>query len=167
MRCVGSGFIWKMTRASTQLSLVAWMVKTLSAIQETQVRSLCWEDPLQKGMATHSSILAWRIPWTEEHCGLWSIGFQRVGHSWSDWACMHTWSKSIIFTFGEKSRFLKRTVFCLRDSMWHTQCYCLWTQLELIIRPLLPAEAQTMVNFGSAMSIHAFQSTRKILNMRH
>ena len=66
MRCVCSGFIWKMTRASIQLSLVAWMVETLPAIQETQVRSLCWEDPLQKRMATHSSILAWRIPWTEE-----------------------------------------------------------------------------------------------------
>ena len=42
------------------------MVKNLSAMQETQVPSLCWENPLEKGMATHSSILAWRIPWTEE-----------------------------------------------------------------------------------------------------
>ena len=47
-------------------SLVAQMVKTLPAMQETQVRSLDQEDPLEKGIATHSSILAWRIPWTEE-----------------------------------------------------------------------------------------------------
>ena len=56
------------------------MVKNLPAMQETQVRSLGWEDPLEKEMATHSSILAWRIPWTEEPGGLQSIGSQRVGH---------------------------------------------------------------------------------------
>ena len=49
-------------------------------MQETQVRSLGWEDPLEKGMATHSSILAWRIPWTEEPRGPQSLGSQRVGH---------------------------------------------------------------------------------------
>ena len=47
-------------------SLVAQLVKTLPAMQETQVRSLGWEDPLEKEMATHSNILAWRIPWTDE-----------------------------------------------------------------------------------------------------
>ena len=46
-----------------------------------QVQSLGREEPLEKGMATHSSILAWRIPWTEEHGGLWYIGLQRVGHN--------------------------------------------------------------------------------------
>ena len=51
-------------------SLVAQKVKNLSTMQETQVRSLGWEDPLEKGMATHSSILAWRIPWIEEPSGL-------------------------------------------------------------------------------------------------
>ena len=56
------------------------------AMQETQVWSLGWEDPLGKGMANHSSILAWRIPWTEEPVNLQSIGLQRVGHNWSDWA---------------------------------------------------------------------------------
>ena len=50
------------------------MVKNLSAMQETQVPSLGWEDPLEEGMATHSSILAWRIPWTEEPGGLRSMG---------------------------------------------------------------------------------------------
>ena len=56
------------------------MVKKLPAMQATQVRSLGGEDPLEKGMATHSSILAWRIPWTEERGGLQSMGSQRVGH---------------------------------------------------------------------------------------
>ena len=56
------------------------MVKKLPAIQETQVQSLGQEVPLEKGMATHSSILAWRIPWTEEPGGLQSMGSQRVGH---------------------------------------------------------------------------------------
>ena len=54
-------------------------VKNLPTRQETQVRSLGQEDHLEKGMATHSSILTWRIPWTEEPGGLWSMGSQRVG----------------------------------------------------------------------------------------
>ena len=54
------------------------MVKNPPAMQETWVRSLGWEDPLEKEMATHSSILAWRIPWTEEPGGLQSMGLQRV-----------------------------------------------------------------------------------------
>ena len=57
------------------------VVKNLPARQETWVGSLGWEDPLEEGMATHSSILAWRIPWTEEPGGLQSIGSQRVGQS--------------------------------------------------------------------------------------
>ena len=61
-------------------ALVAQTVKSLPAIQETQVQSMGWEDPLEKGIATHSTILAWRIPWTEEPGGLPSMEFQRVGH---------------------------------------------------------------------------------------
>ena len=61
-------------------SLVAQMVKNLPAVQEIQVQSLAREDPLEKGMATHSSILAWRFPWTEEPGGLQSMGSQRVRH---------------------------------------------------------------------------------------
>ena len=56
------------------------MVKNLPAMQQTQVRSLSWEDPLEKDMAIHSSILVWRIPWTEEPGGLQSMGSHRVGH---------------------------------------------------------------------------------------
>ena len=56
------------------------MVMNLPAMQETQVQPLGGEDPLEKEMATHSSILAWRIPWTEEPGGIQSMGSQRVGH---------------------------------------------------------------------------------------
>ena len=56
------------------------VVKNLPAMWETRVRSLGWEDPLEREMATHSSTLAWKIPWTEEPGGLQSMGSQRVGH---------------------------------------------------------------------------------------
>ena len=59
---------------------MAQRVKSLPAMQETQVQFLGGEDPLEKKVATHSSILAWRIPWTEEPGGLQSTGSQRVGH---------------------------------------------------------------------------------------
>ena len=59
---------------------VAQMVKNLPAMQETQIQSRGQEDPLEKGMTTHSSILAWSMPWTEEPGGLQSMGLQRVGH---------------------------------------------------------------------------------------
>ena len=61
-------------------SLIAQMVKNLPAMQETWVQSLGQEGPLEKEMAPHSSILAWRIPWTEEPGGLQSMGLQRVGY---------------------------------------------------------------------------------------
>ena len=61
-------------------SLVAQSVKNLPAMLETRVQSLGWEESLEKEMATHSSILAWEVPWTEEPGGLQSMGSQRVGH---------------------------------------------------------------------------------------
>ena len=64
----------------TRASLVAQMVKRLPAMWETRVQSLGWEDLLEKEMATHSSIRAWRIPGTEEPGRLQSMGSQRVGH---------------------------------------------------------------------------------------
>ena len=65
-------------------SLVAQLVKNMSAMQETWVQSLGWEDPLEKGKAIHSSILAWRCPWT-----LLSLGSQRVGHNFHFQSCDH------------------------------------------------------------------------------
>ena len=71
----------------TWASLVAQMLKNLTAMQETRVRSLGWEDPLEKVMAPHSSTLAWRIPQTEETGGLQSMWLQRVRH---DSYCLET-----------------------------------------------------------------------------
>ena len=68
------------------------VVKKLPATQELQETLVCspgQEDPLEEGMATHSSILAWRIPWTEEPGGLQSMGLQRVRQDWSALACLH------------------------------------------------------------------------------
>ena len=56
------------------------MVKSLPAVQETHIQSLGWEGPLEEGMATHTNILAWKIPWTEEPGRLQSMGSQKVGH---------------------------------------------------------------------------------------
>ena len=72
---------WWSSGYITGASLVVQMVKRLPAMLETWVQSLGWEDPLEKEMATHSSTLAWKIPWTEEPGGLQSYqGLQRVGH---------------------------------------------------------------------------------------
>ena len=70
--------VWQKKKAS--ILLVAQTVKRLPTMRETRVRSLGREDPLEKEMATHSSILAWKIPWTEELGWLLSMGSQRVGH---------------------------------------------------------------------------------------
>ena len=79
-------------------SLVAQMVKNWPAMQETWVRSQGWDNPLEKEMATHSSILAWRIPWTEDPGGLQSMGSQRVRHDWATftWAIVPLWFQELV-----------------------------------------------------------------------
>ena len=74
-------------------SLIAQMVENLPATRETWVPSPGRENPLEKGMATHSSILAWRIPWSEEPGRLQSMGLQRVGHDRE--TDTHVWSKYV------------------------------------------------------------------------
>ena len=74
---------WPQVMWNLRASLVAQMIKNLPARQETYVLSLGWEDPLEKGMATHSSILDWRIPWTEEPGRLQSMGSPRVRHDFT------------------------------------------------------------------------------------
>ena len=72
---------------------LAWWLsdKESTCNAKNAVQSLGLENPLEESTATHSSSLAWKIPWREELGGLQSIGLQRVGHDWSDWACMHAW----------------------------------------------------------------------------
>ena len=74
-------FLYVLAKATTWGSLGAQMVMNLPAMWETWVQSLGQEDPLEQGMATHSSIPAWRIPWTEKPGGLQSMGLQRVGYN--------------------------------------------------------------------------------------
>ena len=80
-------------------------VKNPPAMQELQdkwVRFLGQEDPLEEGLATHSSILSWRIPRTEEPGGLHSMGSQRVGRNWSDLACMHAYIQMLLLLFSHQ-----------------------------------------------------------------
>ena len=80
-------------------SLVAQMVKNLSTMRKTWVQSLGWEDLLEKGMEAHSSILTWRIPWTEEPGELQSMESQRVRHDLETNITTHTRKQSIQLTF--------------------------------------------------------------------
>ena len=75
---------YKVHPKNRRASLVAQRVKNLPAMQEMQIPSLGWEDPLEEGMATHSSILAWKIPWTEKPDGLQSIGVAKSRTRLSD-----------------------------------------------------------------------------------
>ena len=83
-------------RTVVEDALIVQTVKNLSAMQETQVHFLGWEDPLEKGMAIHSSILAWIIPWTEEPGRLQSMGSQRVGHDWANNIHTHTHTHTVL-----------------------------------------------------------------------
>ena len=89
---------------------MAQTVKKLPVMQETWVWSLDWEDPLEKGMATHSSILAWRIPWTEEPGRIQLIGSQRVGHDWVTFSSSHVWMWELDY-----------------KENWAPKNWCFWT----------------------------------------
>ena len=104
----------------TKTSLVAQMVTRLPTMQETQVWSPGWEDPLEKEMATHSSTLAWKIPWMEEPGRLQSMGLQRVGH---DWATELNWFEHLVpcdFCVGLHSSLVAQRLKRL-PGMWETQ----------------------------------------------
>ena len=107
-----------------QASLVAQMVKNLPTMQEAWVQSLGQENPLEKGMTTHSRIFAWRIPWTKEPGGLQSMGLQRVGHT--EWLTYRTYIhettaavKAINITITSKSFLTPLCCVCvLRALTW-------------------------------------------------
>jgi len=109
---------------------VAQMVKNPPALQETWVWSLGWEDPLEEGMATHSSIPAWSIPWTEKPGGLLSMGSQRVGHDWV------TRQKHNDGSRNSKNHeiglwFPVPAALCQQPQIWH-QHSCFWTPVLLL-----------------------------------
>ena len=80
-------------------SLVTQMANNLPAVQETQVPSLGQEDPLEKGMATHSSIPAWEIPWTQDPGGLQSLGLHRIGHDFTSNTHTHTYTHTLYYLY--------------------------------------------------------------------
>ena len=113
-------------------SLVAQSVKHLLTMWETQVRSLGWEDPLEKKMATHSSTLAWKIPWTEEPGGLQSMGSQRVRQGWTTKLSTFSFAKSFNPDPNSFQKFLctfsfvfytevpiKMYVYCHQEYHWY------------------------------------------------
>ena len=94
-------------------------------MQETWVWSLGWEGPLEKEMATHSSILAWEIPWTEKSGWLQPMGSKRVGYDWCDLACIH--AQFIIFFFTINAKIHMRFFFFKADYKCFFQNICyLW-----------------------------------------
>ena len=134
----------KLVGLQSWASLVAQMVKNLPAMQETWVWSLDWEDPMEEGLATHSSILAWRIPWTEEPGGLQSVGWQRAGHNWVTNTHTHTHTHTQILTVQYRGGLLKHkmlthkhTWICLKwffhgwseDRCWVAKGRLCWSTL--------------------------------------
>ena len=97
--------------------LPLWLSGKESAVmQEAWVWSLGWEDHLEKGMATHSSILDWRIPWIEEPGRLQSIGLQRVGHDCSNWAHTQNCTRELIISREDPER--RERVRWLQEISW-------------------------------------------------
>ena len=106
-------------------ALVTQTVKNLPAVRETRVPSLGWEDPLPKGMATHSSILAWRMPWTKEPGRLQSMGSQRVRHDWE--------TGTFTFTLKVHGTLTMLYVHCqVLKSQWWKSGSLIWTWTILL-----------------------------------
>ena len=96
-------------------SLVAQVVKNPPAMRETWVQSLGWEDPLEKGKATHSSILAWRIPWTDS---IQSMGLQRGRHDWATFTCTRNYMHYLVITYNGKES--KKQYTRTTESLYYT-----------------------------------------------
>ena len=116
---------------STGASLVAQRLKCLPAMWETWVRSLGQEDPLEKEMATHSSILAWRIPWREEHGRLQSMELQRVGHDFTFTFTFSHWSAQAFTVRGWTSE--PGTGLVLSDCRLFCSWFTEWSVLMTVL----------------------------------
>ena len=127
------------------------MVKLLPAVQETRVRSLGWEDPLEKEMATHSSTLAWKIPWTEEPGRLQSMGLQRVRHDWAtSFHFTSTWEIGCILW----SKYCQVYYKILLNFLGNIRlCPCLLSHVRLFATPWAVA-CQAPLSMGFGMGCH-------------
>ena len=110
-------------------SLVAQLVKNPPTMLETWVRSLGWEDPLEKEMATHSSVLAWRIPRTEKSGGLQFLGFQRVGHDWVTDTFTPYFTNQFL---EEKNSMLLNLIDCFKVKISLTQSHNILPKMPLV-----------------------------------
>ena len=124
-------------------------------MQETWVRSLGWEDPLEEGMATHSGILAWRIPWIEKPGGLQAIRSQRVRHNWSDWhthTCMHA--------------HIRRTMFKTKRNVSYMQAWNLKCSVSEMFSGKSPVPWRAPINqrFSKDESLRVY--TESLLNSK-
>ena len=106
-------------------SLVAQTVKCLLTTRETWVRSLGWEDLLEKEMATHSSILAWKIPWTEEPGRLQSMGLQRVGHDWATFTLLLLYFRKpgTVFNWWTELKTIAALICTYIITCWHAYSF--------------------------------------------
>ena len=109
---------------------VAQIVRNLPAMLETWVWSLGQEDPLEKGMATHASILAWRIPWAEEPGGLQSIGLQRVRHDWITNIYIQTYLDTLKWTWA-KLHLASISSYLIRKPWWCFRSNCMSISSDL------------------------------------
>ena len=141
---------FKVTPSSQRASQAAQSVKNLPAMQEMWVWSLGQEDPLEEGMATHFSILARKIPWTEEPSGLRSIGSQRVGHDGSNWATNQLLPN--VYPRTETKTHLGCTTltnwsWALQNLYWEGFCGC--TQTILVEMHVLIVDLDTTSTFAA------------------
>ena len=124
------GDCWAVFYKTKQDFLAAQMAKTLPAVQETQVQLLGWEDTLEKGMATHFSILAWTIRWTEKPVGLQSTGLKRVRRDWATNESVLAYNPTMALHDIYPNEF--KTYVYTKTCKWHMDVYSSFIQLSKV-----------------------------------
>ena len=150
-------------------SLMAQTVKNLPAMLETWVQSLGWEDPLGEEMATHSSILAWKISWTEESARLQSMGLQRVGHDWATntFQTSYPFAQLIKITTTTTTK-PKMEHFNLVIKYWRIDVFELWCWRRLLRVPWTSRSNQSIVKkINSEYSLEGLMLKLKLQYFGH
>ena len=125
-------------------------------MQETQVQAFGWENPLEQGMATHSSILAWRTPWTEKPCGLQSMGLQRVTHNWATNTLSLLNFKDTVFFFlieGCDSFALSTSISSVFEQ--HLLTLCIHVTFWVLSKYFKPSHQHPASSVGKQSTCHA------------